>query len=282
MVITTKGTVGRVAFVGEDDPEFVYSPQLCYWRSREGAKIVPRWLLYALQSNEVKHQMGWAAGQTDMAPYVSLTDQRNAFFLTVPPISEQTSIAELLGCLDDKIELNRRMNDTLEAMARAIFRDWFVDFGPTRAKAEGRAPYLVPELWDLFPDSLGTEGHPIGWRRKNLGELFNVSIGRTPPRKERHHFVPSGQGRTWLSIKTMGNIQTFATASEEDLNPEAVRLFRIPEVPSGTVLVSFKLTVGRVAIAAKTHALERSHCSSCVTPRNACWQCVCILLHERL
>ena len=70
----------------------------------------------------------------------------------------------ILGALDDKIELNRRMNETLEAMARAIFRDWFVDFGPTHAKMEGRAPYLVPEIWSLFPDRFDDEGRPEGWK----------------------------------------------------------------------------------------------------------------------
>jgi type I restriction enzyme, S subunit len=61
----------------------------------------------------------------------------------------------ILGALDDKIDLNRRMNETLEAMARALFKDWFVDFGPTRAKMEGREPYLAPDLWALFPGSVG-------------------------------------------------------------------------------------------------------------------------------
>ena len=70
------------------------------------------------------------------------------------PLPEQRAIAHILGTLDDKIELNRRMNETLEAMARALFKDWFVDFGPTRAKIEGRDPYLAPEMWDLFPDKL--------------------------------------------------------------------------------------------------------------------------------
>ena len=77
----------------------------------------------------------------------------------IPTGTERIQIGTLLGFLDDKIELNRRMNETLEAMARAIFKDWFVDFGPTRAKAEGRAPYLAPELWDLFPDALDDNGH---------------------------------------------------------------------------------------------------------------------------
>src|SRR5208282_1982445 len=83
--------------------------------------------------------------------------------VAVPPIAEQRAIASVLGALDDKIELNRRMNETLEATARAIFKDWFVDFGPTRAKQEGRAPYLAPDIWPLFPDRLDDEGKPEGW-----------------------------------------------------------------------------------------------------------------------
>ena len=63
---------------------------------------------------------------------------------------EQRAIAHILGTLDDKIELNRRMNQTLEEMARAIFNDWFIDFGPTRAKMEGREPYLSAEVWDFI------------------------------------------------------------------------------------------------------------------------------------
>ena len=69
----------------------------------------------------------------------------------LPPDNERKAIASVLGALDDKIELNRRMNETLEAMARAIFKDWFVDFGPTRAKQEGRAPYLAPESGPFSP-----------------------------------------------------------------------------------------------------------------------------------
>ena len=71
----------------------------------------------------------------------------------MPPLAEQRAIAHILGTLDDKIELNRRMNETLEAMARALFKSWFVDFDPVRAKAEGRDPGLPKPLADLFPDS---------------------------------------------------------------------------------------------------------------------------------
>lgn len=82
--------------------------------------------------------------------------------------SQRKAIAATLGALDDKIELNRRMNATLESMARALFRDWFVTFGPTRARMEGGEPYLSPELWSLFPGRLDDEGKPEGWAYEAL------------------------------------------------------------------------------------------------------------------
>ncbi len=87
------------------------------------------------------------------------------------PIERQEAIGKLAASFDRKIELNRRMNATLETMARAIFRDWFVDFGPTRAKMEGRAPYLAPDLWPLFPARLTDQGIPEGWEMGTLGDV---------------------------------------------------------------------------------------------------------------
>lgn len=86
-------------------------------------------------------------------------------------------VGSTLAALDDKIELNRRMNETLEAMARAIFKDWFVDFGPTRAKAEGGPPYLAPDLWSLFPDALDDADKPVGWRTERIGAHVTVQKG---------------------------------------------------------------------------------------------------------
>jgi len=107
--------------------------------------------------------------------------QIKQFILPFPSLAEQNAIGGLLRALDDKIELNRRMNETLEAMARAIFKDWFVDFGPTRAKAARRGhptqpkydrpPYLAPDLWDLFPDALDDDGKPVGWTQGNLADV---------------------------------------------------------------------------------------------------------------
>ncbi|MCH8479703.1 MAG: restriction endonuclease subunit S, partial [Wenzhouxiangella sp.] len=93
----------------------------------------------------------------------------------VPPISEQRAIAHILGTLDDKIELNRKRNETLEAMARALFKDWFVDFGPVRAKMEDREPYLPADLWSLFPDCLDDNGKPAGWTLVAASELIEFN-----------------------------------------------------------------------------------------------------------
>ncbi len=112
VVFTSKGTVGRFAFVREDTPEFVYSPQLCFWRSGDKTRIHPRWLYYWMNGQEFYRQFKGVASQTDMAEYVSLRDQR-AMQMTLPSLSEQKAIARILGTLDDKIENNRKLNHHL-------------------------------------------------------------------------------------------------------------------------------------------------------------------------
>ena len=126
--------------------------------------------------NKIQHENVGTGSAQDNINLQTLGDLR----FPLPPLAEQRAIAHILGTLDDKIELNRRMNQTLEAMARAIFQDWFVDFGPVRAKMEGQDPYLPSELWDLFPDELVDSelGEiPEGWEVGNLGD-----VARSPTR----------------------------------------------------------------------------------------------------
>jgi type I restriction enzyme S subunit len=111
-----------------------------------------------------------------------------SFPLSLPPLDQQKSIAKILSALDDKIELNRRMNETLEAMARALFKSWFVDFDPVRAKAEGRDTGLPPDLAALFPDSFEDSelGEiPKGWEVSKLGDVFELSYGRALKAEDR-------------------------------------------------------------------------------------------------
>jgi type I restriction enzyme S subunit len=97
-----------------------------------------------------------------------------SFQLPLPPLPEQRAIADILGALDRKIDVNGRIDKTLEAMARAIFKDWFIDYGPTRSKMEGRAPYLAPDLWKLFPDRLDNDVKPEGWLTTQWGKLVRL------------------------------------------------------------------------------------------------------------
>jgi type I restriction enzyme S subunit len=112
------------------------------------------------------------------------------FNTVVPDLPEQRAIAHVLGTLDDKIELNRQMNETLEAMAQALFKSWFIDFDPVHAKAEGRDTGLPPDVAELFPDSfVDSELGPIpeGWTVRSLGELVNAVKGCSYTSEELVH-----------------------------------------------------------------------------------------------
>ena len=180
VVFTSKGTVGRFAFVRRDTEHFVYSPQLCFWRSLDREVIDPYFLYCWVRGPEFFGQFRGVAGQTDMAEYVSLTDQRR-MFITLPSVAEQRAIAHIVGTLDDKIELHRRMSATLEAMARALFKSWFVNFDPVRAKMEGRDTGLPKEIADLFPDRMVDSelGEiPEGWAASELGDMIELAYGK--------------------------------------------------------------------------------------------------------
>lgn len=194
VLLSHKGTVGKVALVREDAPSFVCSPQTTFWRSLNQDVLDRRFLYYHLISDNFRTQLDSRKGETDMAPYVSLTAQRK---LTVPlmPIEIQHHIVDVVGSLDDKIELNRQLNATLEQLARTLFQSWFVDFDPVRAKASGELPDsicrrlgLTPELLALFPAALeeSVMGEiPAGWAVKPLDEvatfLNGVAAQKYPP-----------------------------------------------------------------------------------------------------
>ncbi|MEW5825253.1 MAG: restriction endonuclease subunit S [Candidatus Bipolaricaulota bacterium] len=152
-------------------------------RARPG-RIDNRFLLYAYlgpQFQETLRARTIHGSTVDRIPLIEMPD----FPIVVPEdIDEQRAIAHILGTLDDKIELNRRMNETLEAMARALFKSWFVDFDPVRAKAEGRDTGLPPHIADLFPDSFEESelGEiPSGWEVARLRQVIEVN----PPRALR-------------------------------------------------------------------------------------------------
>ena len=135
--------------------------------------------------------------QQSTRPFVSITNQLN-LFLPVPPIEDQLVISQTIEALEQKLDLNRRMNETLESIARAIFRSWFVDFDPARAKMEGRPPHgMDAETVGLFPDSFeetATGPLPMGWQYLLLPDAFEVN----PPRR-----LIQGESTTYLDMQNM-------------------------------------------------------------------------------
>ena len=160
IIIGRKGSVGAVHYSSKP----FWPIDTTFFVERDADRDT-RFTYYLLRSLELFNM------NSDSAVPGLNRGEAHALRVNIPPLPKQRAIAHILGTLDDKIELNRRMNETLEAMAQAIFKDWFVDFGPTRARMEGHEPYLPPEIWNQFPDTLDEEGKPIGWKISRLADI---------------------------------------------------------------------------------------------------------------
>ncbi len=186
ILFSHKGTVGKLAPIPDSAPPFVCSPQTTFWRVLDDSTIERRFLYYFMQSERFRNQWFVRKGETDMADYVSLTAQRS-FWIEIPPIETQQLIISVLAPLDDKIELNREMNRTLETIAQAMFKSWFVDFDPVEAKAAGKKPaYMSAEIAKLFPSGFEVSDIgpiPRGWKVLPIEDVTSLIIdhrGKTP------------------------------------------------------------------------------------------------------
>jgi type I restriction enzyme S subunit len=192
----------------------------------------------------------------------------------LPTLPEQKLIANILGSLDNKIELNRQMNETLEAMAQALFKSWFVDFDPVIDNALAAGNAIPDEFFEraeqrkaiekkdnsdiqsLFPAEFEFTKEmgwiPKGWSIKKAEEIASITIGKTPPRKESKWFSDTQKDNlVWVSIRDMGNSNVFINDSSEYLTKESIKKFNVKVIPRNSVMLSFKLTLGRVLIAQK-------------------------------
>jgi len=177
--------LGKVALVAREHTPANTNQAVAIIRIKHGT-MSHRFVAYCLRTPFIRSTILNSVAQSAQ-PNINLADIGN-LVIPNPPLNEQRAIAHILGTLDDKIELNRRMNEMLEAMARALFKSWFVDFNPVRAKAEGRwkrgqsLPCLPAHLFDLFPDSFEDSEMgkiPKGWEVKPLPELNDVNPARS-------------------------------------------------------------------------------------------------------
>ena len=210
LIISARGTVGELAMLAIP----MAFNQSCYGL-RANPEIIKSHFLYYL----LKYNLKILKNNTHGSVFDTITrDTFSNVKVLIPSFDIQEKITRILSNLDSKIELNIKINNNLEQQAQALFKSWFVDkFNPNR-------------------------------RTIKAEEIFNISIGKTPPRKEPEWFSENPNNIKWVSISDMGSCGMYISDSSEYLIPSAISKFNIKIVPSNTVLLSFKLTVGRIAI----------------------------------
>ena len=181
-------------------------------------KTCPAFIYYMLTQQKMTEHLQTIAEQSVSAyPSIKPSDIENLDII-LPSLLQQQKIAKLLGTLDDKIELNRQINANLEQQVLAYYNYLFID------------------------------NYNVNRRKCRMNEYFDISIGKTPPRQETQWFKTQSNDVVWVSISDMAKCGLYINKSSEQLTKEAIKKFNIPVVPDNTLLLSFKLTIGRIAI----------------------------------
>lgn len=237
IIVTHRGTLGQIVYVPVDSKYDRYVISQSQFRFRCKADLVDvQYLVYYFHTREGQYKILANASQVGVPALARATSTFRLIDIKLPPLDDQRRIASILSSLDRKIELNNKINADLEEMAQAIFKNWFVDFEPFKG-----GKFVDSELGMI----------PEGWKVGRADDFYQINIGKTPPRKENKWFSTNPADKIWVSIANMGNSGIFISDSSEYLTKEAVDRHNIIMVLRNTILLSFKLTVGRVAIADK-------------------------------
>lgn len=256
VLLTREAPLGSVGMIREEDTLFLGQRIVQCRANRE--VLDPGFLLYSFLAPDLQTQFHSYGGTGSTVDHIRVPDCVR-FEISLPPLNEQKAIAHILGTLDDKIELNRKTNETLEAMAKAIFKSWFVDFDPVRAKAEGRPTGLPAEISDLFPDSFEDSelGEiPSGWQCCPFTQLVDVISGGTPKTSVDEYWNGS---IPWFSVVDAPSgadcwvIQTDKSITHLGLDNCSSKL-----LPIGTTIISARGTVGKVCLTGQDMAMNQS------------------------
>lgn len=253
ILLTTEAPLGEVAQLGEG--RVALAQRLITLRGKAGI-LDNTFLKFVLQSDFAQDQLR-ARGTGTTVHGIRQSELRRVQ-LPVPPFKEQRAIAHILGTLDEKIELNRHMNETLEAMARAIFKSWFVDFDPVRAKAERRQPFgMDAETAALFPDSFEDSSLgriPKGWKGGQVSQLVELTHntlnpGEYPNEIFAHYSIPAFDESRWpaeeagIRIKSNKTIVPRGAVLLSKLNPRIPRVWMPPVDTSRRSIASTEFLV---------------------------------------
>ena len=219
IVITHRGTLGQIVYIPNNSKFDRYIISQSQFRIRLNSQYaLPEYFVYYFHTRLGQHKLLMNASQVGVPALARPTSTFKDITIELPPLEEQRRIAGILGAIDDKIENNRRINTNLELQAQALYKQWFVD------------------------------NRSDDWEVGKVSDYYDITIGKTPPRKEKQWFSLNSQNTTWVSISDMGTNGMYISDSSEYLTADAVSRFNIKEVSPNTVLLSFKLTIGRVAI----------------------------------
>jgi len=254
LFVMVGATLGKIGFVREKDLPALLNQNM--WLIRANPEMAnPRFVHYAFR-HAAKESLGWASGSA--RDFVRRDDYRN-LKIPAPPLPEQRAIAHILGTLDDKIELNRRMNETLEAVAKALFKSWFVDFDPVCAKAEGRDPSLPKHIADLFPDSFEDSALgeiPLGWSEGVFSDLVEILSGGTPKTSVTQYWDGD---ILWYSVEDVPDgSNVFVIDTKRHITQAGVENSATQIMPEGTTIISARGTVGKLALTAFPMAMNQS------------------------
>jgi len=249
---------GRWAYIDFEADDYVVSTKLMVIRTRT-SRVLPKFFYYFLTSSGITWELQHLAeSRSGTFPQITF-DQVSELKLSLPPVPVQRIIVSFLDTLDDKIELNRRMNETLEAMARSIFNSWFVDFDPVCAKSEGRNSALPKHIADLFPASFeDTElGEiPKGWKVRPFSTAVEIIGGGTPKTNVDEYWngdIP------WFSVADAPNENdVFVIDTKKKINQTGIDHSATRILPIGTTIISARGTVGKVALVGVPMTMNQS------------------------
>ena len=216
-------TLGYPAYVPSrtDGRRYLHNQRLGKISLKEASRVDGRYIYYVMCGTEYRHEV--LASATGTTVKHTSPDRIKQFRFLLPPLPEQCAIAHILGTLDDKIELNRRMNETLEAMARALFKSWFVDFEPVRTKMEGRDTGLPKHIADLFPERMVNSDLgeiPEGWEVSPLDEIATFQNGLALQK-----YRPQ-ENEEWLPVVKIADLRNGKAAGLEkatsNIRPECI------------------------------------------------------------
>ena len=257
VLLTSVGTLG-VAYFIDGDGDFYFKDGNVTWFRNFDPRVVPKYLYYWLTSPETQKRLDEVSiGSTQRALTISAL---KSLQVQLPSVDSQRAIVDMLDAVTNRITLLRETNATLEAIAQALFKSWFVDFDPVRAKMEGRTPEGMDEATAaLFPDGFETSelGEvPRGWRQQTFRDTIQIIGGGTPKTSNPDFW---GGDIPWFSVvDAPRSSDVFVIDTEKYITDAGLHGSSTKLLPVGTTIISARGTVGKLALTGRAMAMNQS------------------------